>query len=107
MIQRSNSGEASRVPIGGNFPMPTRPGAQVFREIAAYTHGRQVTGTTLLEVPLLSNRRVHLWTLEDQEHVLILEQNRSFHYWEASLETVEAARKRACDWLTEPPIDHS
>jgi hypothetical protein len=103
MIQRGSTGEASRVRIEGKIPKPSRPGAQVFRDIAAYTHGRQVVGTTLLEVPLLGHRRVHLWTLEDDEHVLILEQDRSFQYWEASLETVEAAKKRACDWLTEPP----
>ena len=102
MIQRSPTGESLRVPIGGKNPIPSRPGAQVFREIAAYTHGRQVIGTTHLEVPLLGSRRVHLWTLDNDEHVLILEQNRSFQYWEASLESVDAALKRACDWLTEP-----
>ena len=104
MIKRDLNGEPHYAAVNETIPQPSRPGAKVFRDIAEYTMGRRVIGTTLLEVPLLNFRRVHLWTVEDDEHILILEQNRSFLYWEASLETLESAKKRACDWLTEPPL---
>ena len=105
MIKRDHNGEGHYAQVNGTIPLPSRPGAKVFRDIAEYTMGRKVIGTTLLEVPLLNSRRVHLWTVDGGEHILILEQNRSFLYWEVSLEPLESAKKRACDWLTEPPTN--
>ncbi len=79
-----------------------RHSAKIMREVAEHHAGRKILGTTMLELPLL-NRKVHLWTVEDGEHILILEQNRSFLYWEASRDSLTAIRSRACDWLAEPP----
>lgn len=104
MTQRNATGEESGAPITGTIPIPPRPGARVFCEIAEYTQGRPTTGTTVFDVPLLVDRKVHLWTIDGGEHLLILEQDRSFLYWEATLERLDDAKKRACDWLTEPPV---
>lgn len=84
---------------------PTRASRQlelhVLRELAEYQGERRVTGTTLLEATLVA-RQAHIWTLEDGEHLLLLMQTRRFCYWEASRDSLDELRQRACDWLTEP-----
>ncbi len=78
-----------------------RTDVQILREFAEYQGERRVTGTTLLEVPRLG-REVHLLTLEDGEHLLLLLQGQRFCHWEGTREPFAQLRERACDWLTEP-----
>ena len=74
---------------------------QLVRELAEYQAGREVVGTTLLEA-VLSGRQVHVWTLSDGEHLLMLTYRDRFLHWEASHDPLPVLRTRALDWLSEP-----
>ena len=74
---------------------------RVLREVLDYQGERQIVGRTLLEVPTLS-RQAHLWTFNDDEHVLLLVELGRHRYWTPSRDSLQSLHEQACVWLTEP-----
>lgn len=77
-------------------------GTTIIQEVAQYQGKRVVTGSVTMEASI-ERRRVHIWTLDDSELIIIYELNGGFNHWRHSTDSLEIIKSEVKDWLTEPP----